>query len=455
MNGHILIVEDDRDMCEMLAVGLTRRGFTTCSCLCGQEGLTAIKRIGPDVLLTDINLPDISGLTICREVRANWPEIPVIMITAFGSLETAVEGLRAGAYDFITKPLDLDILAAALDRAVDHRRLRQQVRLLSKDSDDRDAFSGLRGTSQPMRELFTRLERIADTDTSVLICGESGSGKELTARALHGHSRRKKAPFMAINCSALPDNLLESELFGHVKGSFTDACQDRQGLLSAADGGTLFLDEIGDIPLSLQPKLLRALEERTVRPVGGNDEVRFDARIIAATNIDIEAAVADGRFREDLFYRLNVIKLEIPPLRERGMDILLLAGIFIDEFAAKHGKTTTGPAEATARKLLDYHWPGNVRELRNAMEHGVVMSLGEKIVPEDLPEKIRSSNRCLLFAPDSPDNLLSLDEMNRRYISRVLELTGGNQTLAAEILQVDRKTIYRKLQKNFAPNYPT
>jgi two-component system NtrC family response regulator len=330
--GHILVIEDDKDMCEMLDAGLSRRGFTLHCRAGGLEGVSAVDHEQPDVILTDINLPDISGVRVCREVVEKWPEIPVVMMTAFGSMETAIEAIRVGAYDFITKPLDLDILAVALQRAVDHRKLRRQVRVLSEAFERIHSFSGLLGESQVMQELFSRLERIADTETSVLITGESGSGKELTARALHQYSRRKDKPFVAINCSALPDNLLESELFGHVKGAFTDAWQDRKGLLPEADGGTLFLDEIGDIPLSLQPKLLRVLEERTVRPVGGNAEIPVDVRVIAATNIDIDQAVAEGRFREDLYYRLNVIKLDIPPLRTRGADILLLAGKFIGDF---------------------------------------------------------------------------------------------------------------------------
>ncbi len=448
MIGHILIIEDDKDMCEMLDVGLSRRGFTTCSFVRGLEGVAAIELEHPDVILTDINLPDVSGMQVCREVAAKWQEIPVIMMTAFGSMETAVEALRVGAYDFITKPLDLDILAVALQRAVDHRKLKQQVQVLSEAFARIHSFSGLLGESKVMKDLFSRLARIADTETSVLITGESGAGKEITARALHEDSRRKDAPFVAINCSALPDNLLESELFGHVKGAFTDAWQDRKGLLQEADGGTLFLDEIGDIPLSLQPKLLRVLEERTVRPVGGNDEIKVDVRVIAATNIDIDRAVAEGGFREDLYYRLNVIAVDIPPLRMRGTDILLLAGKFVRDFAAKQGKKVTGLAESTAKRLLGYEWPGNVRELRNAMEHGVAMTLFDKIVPEDLPQKIRRHTGSGIFLEtDNPVELISLEEMSWRYIAHVLKTVKGNQSVAAQILQIDRKTLYRKLQK--------
>ncbi len=448
MKSHILIIEDDQDMCEMLDIGLSRRGFTTHSLLTGEAGLGAIPDDLPDVLLTDINLPDINGIQVCCEVAAKWPEIPTVMMTAFGSLDTAIEAIRAGAYDFITKPLDMDLLALTLQRAVDHKNLKQQVKILSEKIERSHSFSGLIGESPIMKEFLSRLQRIADAETSVLIAGESGSGKEITARALHEYSRRKEKPFVAINCSALPENLLESELFGHVKGAFTNAYQDRTGLLLAASGGTLFLDEIGDIPLSLQPKLLRALEERRVRPVGGNKEKGFDARILAATNIDIEAAVAAGRFREDLYYRLNVIKVDIPPLRKRGTDILLLAHKFIGDVAEKLGKKVIGLADSTVKRLLSYEWPGNVRELRNAMEHGVVMTLFEKIVPEDLPQKIQDhTGRTLFWETAAPAELISLEEMIQRYIAYILKTTKNNQSLAAEILRIDRKTLYRRLQK--------
>ena len=448
MKGRILVIEDDEAMGDMLDFGLSRRGFTSRSVTSGRAGLAAVGEDQPEVLLTDINLPDINGIEVCRQVAENWPDLPVVMMTAFGSLETAIEAIRAGAYDFITKPLDMDLLALTLSRAVAHRSLKQQVRLLSEEVERIHCFSGLLGESPIMRELFGRLQRVAATDSSVLITGESGSGKEITARSLHEYSRRKGRPFVAINCSALPENLLESELFGHVKGAFTNAWQDRTGLLLEASGGTLFLDEIGDMPLALQPKLLRVLEERTFRPVGGNRETTFDARVIAATNTDIDRAVAEGRFREDLYYRLNVIKVEIPPLRHRGTDILLLARRFIAEFAERLGKDVTGLAESTVKRLLGYEWPGNVRELRNAMEHGVVMTLFDKIVPEDLPRKIQAhTGRSQLWEAEGKAELMPLEEMTARYIAYVLKMTKGNQTLASQILAIDRKTLYRRLQK--------
>jgi len=447
MKGRILVIEDDRDMCDMLAVGLGRRGYSVATFTSGAEGLAAVQAQQSDAVLADIHLPDQNGLEICQSIAANQPDIPVIIMTAFGSMDTAIAAIRAGAYDFVTKPLDLDILTLSLDRAVHYRNLQETVKKLRKAVRHPLSFDELIGESPAMEELFSKLSRIADSEASLLITGESGSGKELTARAVHMHSRRKDHPLTTINCAAMPGQLLESELFGHRKGAFTDARDHSKGLFLESDGGTLFLDEVGEIPLDLQPKLLRALEERRVRPVGGTTERPFDVRIIAATNRDLESAVEDGLFREDLYYRLNVINVQMPPLRSRGADILLLAGRFIEHFSTRQKKKITGLSNATAEKLLDYTWPGNVRELRNAIEHAVALTQFDTIVPADLPEKIRlfKSDLILLGAED-PMELISMEEMERRYIKHVLKVTGGNRTLTARILQVDRKTLYRKLQ---------
>ncbi len=448
MKGNILVIEDDQDMCDMLEVGLSRRGFALSTYISGKEGLAAINLQATDVVLADINLPDMNGLDICNSIVTNLPDIPVIIMTAFGSMDTAIAAIRAGAYDFVTKPLDIDILALSLERAVRYRNLQETVKKLSDAVKQPQHFDNLLGESPAMEKLFSQLSRIADSEASLLITGESGSGKELTARAVHMHSRRKDHPLVTINCAAMPGQLLESELFGHKKGAFTDARTHNRGLFLEADGGTLFLDEVGEIPLDLQPKLLRVLEERCVRPVGGTTERPFDVRIIAATNRDLESAVEDRLFREDLFYRLNVIKIELPPLRSRGADILLLAGKFVEIFSTRQDKAVTGISDAAAEKLLDYAWPGNVRELRNAIEHAVALTHFDKIVPEDLPEKIRLfRNDYILLGAQDPMELISMEEMERRYILYVLKTTGGNRTLTARILQVDRKTLYRKLQR--------
>ncbi|MCB2216447.1 sigma-54-dependent transcriptional regulator [Desulfofustis glycolicus] len=447
MKASILIIEDDRDMCDMLSVALGRRGFSAVAYQSGMSGLAAIDSGQPDVILVDINLPDINGMEVCQRVSADTPDLPVVVMTAFGNMDMAIEAIRAGAYDFITKPVDMDMLALALDRAVQYRMLHKQLTVLSRAAETAPNLDCMIGESQVMRELFQRLTKIADTGISVLITGESGAGKEVAARALHNLSRRKQQPFVAINCSTLTETLLESELFGHVKGAFTDACSDRKGLFQEADGGTLFLDEIADFPLSLQPKLLRVIEERRVRPIGTNSEYPFDVRILAATNRDIEAAVAAGEFREDLFYRLNVITAQVPPLRERGADRLLLAARFISDCSARQGKQVTGIDKAAAKKILNYSWPGNVRELRNAMEHAVALADHQLITPEDLPEKITSQHH-LLESVYHPADLVSLEEMTNRYINYILGVTEGNQSLAAQILEIDRKTLYRRLNKS-------
>lgn len=448
MSGNILVIEDDQDMCDLLSVGLSRRDFLVTTFISGKEGLAAVDLHETDVVLADINLPDMNGLDICNSIVENRPDIPVIIMTAFGSMDTAIAAIRAGAYDFVTKPLDLDILAMSLERAVRYRNLQQTVKKLSNAVKQPLHFDNLLGESQVMEELFSQLSRIADSEASLLITGESGSGKELTARAVHTHSRRKDHPLVTINCAAMPAQLLESELFGHKKGAFTDARAHNKGLFLEADGGTLFLDEVGEIPLDLQPKLLRALEERCVRPVGGTTEQPFNVRIIAATNRDLETAVEDGHFREDLFYRLNVIQIEMPPLRSRGADILLLARRFVESFSSRQNKPVTGISDGAAEKLLDYSWPGNVRELRNAIEHAVALTHFDKIVPEDLPEKIRVFRKDYFLVGDQdPMELISMEEMERRYIMHVLKTTGGNRTLTARILKVNRKTLYRKLQR--------
>jgi DNA-binding NtrC family response regulator len=379
---------------------------------------------------------------------ANRPDVPVIVMTAFGSMETAIAAIRAGAYDFITKPIEMDVLALTLERAFKHRLLQEQVKVLSEAVERTERFDELLGASPAMQKLYDQLSRIADSETSVLLMGESGTGKELAARSLHKRSRRRDQPFVAVNCAALPETLLESELFGHAKGAFTDARSDRKGLFVQAQGGTLFLDEITEMPLTMQPKLLRALEESSVRPVGGDQEVPFDVRILAATNRDLESAVEEGRFREDLYFRINVIQMELPPLRSRGTDVLLLAQHFLQQFAARSGKQVKGISEAVGERLLAYTWPGNVRELRNVIERAVALTRYDKLALEDLPEKIRDWRSSQVFiGGDDPSELVPMEEVERRYILHVVRSVDGNKTLAARVLGMDRKTLYRKLRQ--------
>jgi two-component system response regulator HydG len=364
-----------------------------------------------------------------------------------------VAAIRAGAYDFITKPVEIEPLVLALERAMKYRELRQEVRRLRRAVRETQQFGALVGASAAMKRLYDLLERVAEADASVLITGESGTGKELVAQALHRRGRRQHGPFVAVNCAAMPETLLESELFGHARGAFTDAKAARTGLFVQANDGTLFLDEIGAMPLGLQPKLLRALQQRTVRPVGADAEVPFDVRLVAATNVDLEAAVEAGNFREDLFFRIAVIPVEVPPLRRRGNDVLLLAQRFIEELAPPSAKRIIGLTGPAADKLLAYGWPGNVRELRNCVERAVALTRFEQITVEDLPEKVRKSESTPpLVASMDASELVPLEEMERRYIRRVLEAAGGNKASAARLLGLDRKTLYRKLERWGTPD---
>jgi two-component system response regulator HydG len=448
MSNAVLIVDDDLAMCEMLAKGLSRKCFQCQFRTAADEALALMEREPFDVVVTDLNMRAMNGLELCARIAANRPDLPVVVLTAFGSLETAVGAIRAGAYDFITKPVEIEALALTLARAVQHRALREEVKQLRRALDESRRFDELIGESAAMKKLHALLTQIVDSDASVLVTGESGTGKELVARALHRLGARKAGPFVAINCGAMPESLLESELFGHARGAFTDARSDRPGLLVQASGGTLFLDEIGDMPLGMQVTLLRALQERKVRPVGGDREIPFDVRIVTATNRDLESAVAEKRFREDLFFRINVIHVEAPPLRARGNDVLLLAQSFVDHFAKRTGKRVTGLAAPAAERLLAYNWPGNVRELQNCIERAVAVTRLEQLAVDDLPERIRDYHVShVLVAGEDPSELVPMEEVERRYIDRVMQAVSGNKSLAAKVLGFDRTTLYNKLKK--------
>ncbi len=446
MSGRILVVDDDKNMCELIEADLSRRGFQISYRTSADEAFHLLHDQEFDTVLTDLQMPGMDGLELCNRIVLNRPDIPVIVITAFGSMETAIEAMRAGAYDFVTKPMEMNILALVLERALKHRSLQEQVKILSKAMEDAGKYDEMIGASSSMQNVYRQLAQIADSESTVLITGESGTGKELVARALHRQSSRSAGPFVAVNCAALTDTLLESELFGHARGAFTDAKSARRGLFLQAEGGTLLLDEIGDFPLSLQSKLLRALEERSLRPVGSDVEIPFNVRVIATTNRDLESAVEEKLFREDLFFRINVIHIELPPLRERGDDILLLAKHFIKQLATRTDKRVSGISGTAAEKLLDYAWPGNVRELRNAIERAVALTKYEKLAVDDLPEKIHSYHAAEIVIGSNASELISMEETEKRYILHVLKTAGGNKTHAARILGFDRKTLYRKLQ---------
>jgi len=442
----VLVIDDERDTCELLEMALTRQGMQVTTSTTAQAGLEAIASRDFDVVLTDLSMPDMNGLEVCERIMREKPDVPVVLITGHASLDSAVSAIRAGAYDFVTKPIENKSLGVVVARAVQHRRLRDQIKQLRAARDA--STSVIVGGSPAMRKVADLIERVGDSDASVLIHGETGTGKELVARSVHMRSKRKDGPFVAINCAAVPHSLLESELFGHARGAFTDAKSDRKGLFLQASGGTLFLDEIGELPIDVQPKLLRALQERKVRPVGDNKEIPFDARIVAATNRDLENEVREKRFREDLYYRINVVKVDVPPLRARGGDVLHLATHFLRQFADRSGKPSLSLSERAAERLMAYEWPGNVRELENTIEHAVALARFEQVTVEDLPEKLRGYLAgSFVAAANDPTEIVTMEELERRYLLRVFKLVGNNKSRAAEILGIDRRTMYRKLER--------
>jgi DNA-binding NtrC family response regulator len=446
MSARVLVVDDDQATRRLIALGLRGGGQEVAVASSVAEATEAARHFEPQVVLTDLNMTGGTGIDLCRQFGDAWPDVPIIVVTAFGSMASAIEAMRAGAYDFITKPFDIDALILVVERAVQHLALRSEVKRLRAAVGQAGWGDDILGKSPAVLEMRAMLERVSSSEATVLITGETGTGKEVAARSLHHHGRRRSGPFVAVNCSALPEALLESELFGHVRGAFTDARSNRAGMFVEADRGTLFLDEIGEMPQAVQAKLLRALEERRVRPVGGDGEVPFDARIVAATNRDLEQAVQSGEFREDLFYRLNVVHVAIPPLRSRGSDVLLLAQHFLTQFAGQSPLEIVGLSESAAERLLAYTWPGNIRELRNAIERAVALAQFDHLRAEDLPERIRRFEpRHVLVAGDDLEELVSLEEVEKRYILKVMQAAGGNKSLAAQTLRVSRRTLYRKL----------
>jgi two-component system response regulator HydG len=440
-------VDDDSSVCDFVEVSL-RDAHDVVTCTSPEAALELLGEQDFDVVLTDLNMRGLGGLELCERILGMRPRVPVLVVTGHASLDAAVGAIRVGAYDFILKPVDVKVLSCAVRRALQHGRLREEVRRLRQAVVASEAFGGILGKSPAMRRVFDLLGRIGDSDATVLITGESGTGKELVARAIHERSGRAKGPFLAINCAAVPPHLLESELFGHARGAFTDAKTARTGLFVQASGGTLFLDEIGEMPIEMQAKLLRALQERTVRPLGGTGDMPFDVRLVAATNRDLEAEIREKRFREDLYYRIHVVGVEVPALRERGSDALLLARHFVEKFATRSGRRVSGISAAVADKLLAYPWPGNVRELENCIERAVALTASDDLSLEDLPEKVREYEppHDSLSSHD-PDQLVTVDELERHYIERVLTLVAGNKSRAAQILGFDRRTLYRKMER--------
>jgi two-component system response regulator HydG len=448
MTDRILLIDDDRDHCEMLEGALRALGHDVTFTTSPQDALERVGRETFAAILTDLGMSDMGGLELCARILGTRPDAPVIVVTGNGSMEIAIAAMRAGAYDFLTKPVDTKLLSLSISRAVQHHHLQEEVKRLRDESVERSVVDELVGASPAMKRVHDLVARVGGNDVSVLIEGETGTGKELVARALHAAGPRKSGPFVALNCGAVPANLLESELFGHVRGAFTGAVAPRVGLLVKASGGTLLLDEIGDMPIEMQTKLLRALQERKVRPVGSNEERAFDARILAATHRDLEADVAAGRFREDLYYRINVVKIQVPSLRARATDILALAAHFLRRSAEKAKKGPMILSPQVAALLLAYEWPGNVRELENCIERAVALARLDHISAEDIPEKIASSRGSSLASMSGEsDEILTLDELDRRYIDRAIKIVDGNMSRAASLLGLDRRTLYRRLAR--------
>jgi len=441
----LLLIDDDDSLRRVMEFSLTEAGHRVQTAASGEEGLRLFEKEFFDAVITDITMPGMSGMEVLAKVRQRDAHAPVIVITAYGTIESAVEAMKRGAFDYITKPVSRDELRLTVEKAVKMRRLEKENVKLRAEVTDRYCFGSIIGSSGKMREVLDLAGRVAASDASLLITGESGTGKELLAKGVHFNSGRAENSFVAVNCAAIPEALIESELFGHVKGSFTGAVRDKEGKFELADGGTLFLDEIGDLRIDLQAKILRALQEREVDRVGGAKPIAVDVRVIAATNKDIERAVREGAFREDLYYRLNVITLVIPPLRDRKEDIPLLAEHFIKKFNKNAGVLLEAAALSA---LMAYGWPGNVRELENVIERASVLRRGALITLEELPEKLKKGGLGVEdIILNLPEQGISLEDLEKSLIIKALEKHKGNQTRAAEFLGITRPTLIYRMEK--------
>ncbi len=445
VSARVLVVEDDDAMRDLLVEELVDAGFVVAQARNGREGIEHVRRDPTDVVITDLRMPDIDGFDLIRDVRATSAPPHIIMITAFGSIDSAIRAVKLGAYDYITQPFEIEELVLVTDKALKERGLKARVGQLQREVEGKYHFDNIVGSSDAMQNVLSLIERVSHSNVSVLLTGESGTGKELVARAIHYNSNRADHPFVAVNLAAVPEALIESELFGHVRGAFTDARVDRIGLFAEANGGTIFLDEIGELALSLQAKLLRVLQEQEIRPVGGTKTIKVDARVISATNRNLEERMAAEQFREDLYYRLNVFDIQLPPLRQRPSDVIELAEHFLIQASAKlptpRELRLSGDAH---RALLTYGWPGNVRELQNVIERGVALCEGCVIEVNDLPTQV-VKRTAVDFLAAALERKMSMSELEREYILRTLADESGNKTRTADRLGLDRKTLYRKL----------
>ncbi len=444
--GRILVVDDDAAHRKMLETVLDEEGFDVEHAEDGEAAVSAAENEFYDLVLMDIRMKGMGGIEALKKIKETTRGIPIVVMTAFASVDTAVDALKSGAYDYLAKPLDIDELKIVIAKALDHYRLEKENLLLKERLGEKFDFSNIVGRSEPLMRIFETISLVAPSEAAVLILGESGTGKELFANAIHQNSLRKNGPFVKINCAAIPETLLESELFGHEKGAFTGAVKKKQGKFQHAHTGSIFLDEIAEMNAATQAKILRVLQEQEFEPVGSVQPVKVDIRVIAATNQDLEERIKQGSFREDLFYRLNVVSVEIPPLRERREDIMPLADFFLKKYARKNRRLIKGFKSETAEVLKRYDWPGNVRELENAVERSVILARGEVITPEDLPDSIREARKPPSRDPVDIAKSKSLKDMEKEMILRTLKETGGNRTRAADILGISRRTLQLKLK---------
>jgi two-component system, NtrC family, response regulator AtoC len=440
----LLVVDDDQVARELLAETLSREGYRVRVAGGGEEALRLAGAESFDMALVDLRMPDLDGLGVLKQLAMIQPDLPVVILTAFATVETAIEAVNAGAFDYLSKPFRMEEIKIVVRRTLDARRLARENLQYRQELKARYGFEGLVGQSHQMVEIYKLIARMAALDTTVLIQGETGTGKELVARAIHGASARGARPFVVVDCAALPETLFESELFGHERGAFTGAVSARRGLLETSAGGTCFLDEIGELTAPLQAKLLRTLQEHSIRRVGGNEPIPVDVRVVVATNRDLRKLVAEGGFRDDLYYRLNVVTITVPPLRERASDIPLLAQHFLEMFARRGGRPVKRLAPEAVALLGGYRWPGNVRELEHVIERATALSSSETLLPDDFPPHLREERDR---APRLPAEGMTLEDVKRWYVNKVLEESGGNKQRAAELLGIDRRTLYRILER--------
>jgi len=443
VKAKILIIDDDNSLRRVLEYNLQEEGYEVQAASSGEEGLYLFGQSQPNLVITDMKMSGMDGLMVLKSIKERAPDAMVIIITAFGTVDVAVEAMKSGAYDYITKPFNREELKLTVSKALQFCGLTEENKRLKSELADKADFRTIVGTSKEMEKVFDVIRKVADTEASILITGESGTGKELVARSIHANSSRRDAPFVAINCAAIPRDLLESELFGHVKGSFTGAVKDKIGKFQVAEGGTLFLDEVGELPIELQPKLLRALQEKEVEPVGGTKVQKLDVRVVSATNLNVDKAIADGSFREDLYYRLSVIPMHLPPLRERRKDIPLL----IKYFCGKHGSEKVNFDKDSLETLVMYPWPGNVRELENTIERLLIMRNSDVIGIDELPEKLLANGAKGNAVIKLPDEGYSLEQLEREIVVEALERNAWNQTAAARFLRIPRHTLIYRIEK--------